>query len=227
MTLALYGENLPQVTQNIQQQQDGDVCKQFFSTVVDFVKAFYGIVDENARKRAEEKRAMRIKAQMQALQEAKQKTKADKLRIAEVEVVTKAISPEKDMNGPLEVEEEDEDDIMDEEHDDLFDCLLPLARNRTSPVVLMKTASRDESMEYIRHTILGTSPIRFEFDDSSTTRLSMDNTPKNEILSKADNIFERFYSAQEASSEVFVDEYSNKLKKIGSTLMVEYENVYP
>jgi len=222
----LYGENLPQSQSS--QQQDGDPCKQFFSIVVDFVKAFYGIVDENARKRAEEKRAMRIKAQMQALQEAKQKTKADKLRAAGGN--QELIAPEVDINRQSDIEEDLNTDTVDEDHDEVFDSLLPI-RDR-SPAVIMKTTSRDESMEYIRHTILGSSPLlplrmtSGDFDENYTTRKSIANTPQNQNLSTADNIFERFYSAQEASSNVLVDEYSNKLKKIGSTLMVEYENTY-
>jgi hypothetical protein len=83
-------------------------------------------------------------------------------------------------------------------------------------------------MNYIRHTILGSPPLLRVLEGEATTGLRLSMTPKGQ-LSTADNIFERFHSAQEAPSVLVVDEYSMKLKKIGSNYCVapEYENLYP
>ena len=238
-TMALFGEKMDG------QPLVEDPCKQFFTTIVEFAKAFYAVVDDNNRRRAEEKRSARVKAQMAALQEAKKAKLSAAEKISRGEVTSELRS---DNDGiristipTLEDVPDDADTAVDHEFED--DTVLAI---RLSPLNL-RAASTDESMDYIRHTILGTSPGRSErvtaasffgvalaeegggtgtgFEDAS--RLSIMASSSAGFIAAEDNLFERFHTAQAVSSDIVVDGYSNKLKKIGSTLAVDFESAYP
>lgn len=232
--MALFGEKMDG------QPLVDDPCKQFFTTIVEFAKAFYAVVDDNNRRRAEEKRSARVKAQMAALQEAKKAklSAADKLSRGEVTSELRSDGIQISTIPTLD----DTPDEVDSTAEPGFEDDSVLA-TRLSPLNL-RAASTDESMDYIRHTILGTSPGRSERLTAASffgvalaeegggagledvSRLSMPSSSAGFIAAE-DNLFERFYTAQAVSSDIVVDEYSNKLKKIGSTLAVDFESAYP
>lgn len=240
-TMALFGEKLSSVGGNPSRDQGAhqleDPCKQFFITIVDFIKAFYTVVDQNNRKRAEDVRTARIAAQMNALIEAKRNAKklsaANLLNTDNPPVV--CVPSPVNVDGPLALEVEGgssgnqiEESPLKMELIEQGDYLDPDQVDSSGSPAAWRTSSRDDSMNYIRHTILGSPPLLRVLEGEATTGLRLSMTPKGQ-LSTADNIFERFHSAQEAPSVLVVDEYSMKLKKIGSNYCVapEYENLYP
>ena len=231
--MALFGEKMDG------QPLVEDPCKQFFTTIVEFTKAFYGVVDDNTRRRAEEKRSARVKAQMAALQEAKKAklSAADKLSRAQNSSDLRSDGLQISTVPTLDDIPEDVGALV---ADGMFDDEETVVPSLSSPLNL-RAASTDESMDYIRHTILGTSPGRSErltaasfygialTEEGEGTGLEdfQRSSSSAGFIAAGDNIFERFHTAQTVSSDIVVDEYSNKLKKIGSTLAADFESVYP
>lgn len=244
--MALFGEKLDGPT------EIEDPCRLFFTKIVSFIKEFSADIDRRNRRRAEEKRAERVRAQMTILQDAKKKAHEDKLRLLN--------DSECGQTTPIQAsrptESHEQDPIPEEADVSIDDVFESLQVSETTATFGFQSASVDENMEYIRHTIMGTSPAKLILDEGDpdffsnlgrqssggrksigTTRKNYPRTPhsisKHLLMEKS--IFESFHHAQAAPSDIVVDEYSMKLKKIGSAITIDkvptgsidFDSIYP